>query len=74
MSGFTGLGRLLIIFGAVLVVTGLLVLGLGKFTNLGRLPGDILIKKGNLTFFFPLVTCILLSLVLTLIINLITRR
>ena len=61
------LGKLLFITGLVLAVVGLLLwTGVGKGW-LGRLPGDINYTKGNFSFHFPLVTCILLSLVLTII-------
>ncbi|EFI35624.1 conserved hypothetical protein [Desulfonatronospira thiodismutans ASO3-1] len=61
-------GKILIIIGLVLAAVGLLVLLRDKlpFTP-GRLPGDILIKRENFTFYFPLGTCILISAVLTLI-------
>jgi len=52
--------------GAVIFVIGLVMFLLGK-TNIGALPGDIVIKKGNFTFFFPVVTCIIISVVLSLI-------
>ena len=58
------MGRLLIGAGVVLVLVGLLVqMGL----PLGRLPGDIRIQRGNSTFYFPIVTCIVVSIVLTLL-------
>ena len=61
------LGKLLFITGIVLAVVGLLLwTGAGKGW-LGKLPGDINYTKGNFSFHFPLVTCILLSLLLTLI-------
>ena len=46
----------------------------GRFLPLGRLPGDIYIQRGNFTFYFPLVSGLLLSLILTLIVNLLGRR
>lgn len=62
------MGRLLIAAGIVLVVAGLAVqLGLPGFLPLGRLPGDIIIRRGNATFYFPFVTCIVVSVVLTII-------
>ncbi len=67
-------GKLLIVIGCVLIVSGALFLMAGKIPGLGRLPGDITIKKENFTFYFPLTTCILLSLALTLIFFLINRR
>lgn len=63
----------MIIGGAILIILGLLfplILKLG----LGRLPGDILIKKGSFTFYFPVVTSIVLSILLTFILNVVFRR
>jgi len=58
------MGRLLIAAGVILVLVGFLVqMGL----PIGRLPGDITIQRGNSTFYFPIVTCIVVSIVLTLI-------
>ncbi|MEP7363049.1 MAG: DUF2905 domain-containing protein [Acidobacteriota bacterium] len=60
-------GRFLILAGALLVLAGGLLLLAGKLNlPLGRLPGDIIWRGKNTTFYFPLVTCILTSLVLTL--------
>jgi uncharacterized protein YybS (DUF2232 family) len=60
-------GKFLVIVGVVIVVVGLLLWsGVGK-SWLGRLPGDIHYTKGNFSFHFPIVTCLLLSLVLTFI-------
>jgi len=56
--------RVLIVAGVVLVAAGIL-LKLG--VPIGRLPGDIVVRKGNSTFYFPIVTCIVVSVVLTLI-------
>jgi membrane protein implicated in regulation of membrane protease activity len=68
------IGKLLIIVGGFIVVVGLvLVLGL-RIPFLGRLPGDISVDRGNVHFYFPIVTCLLLSLVLTLLLNLFFRR
>ena len=58
------MGRVLIVAGLVLVGIGLLIqLGL----PLGRLPGDIAIKRGNSTFYFPIVTCVIVSVLLSLL-------
>ena len=68
------IGRLLIIIGGFILVVGLfLALGL-RIPFLGKLPGDISIDRGNVHFYFPIVTCLLLSLVLTLLLNLFFRR
>ncbi len=55
----------------VLGVVGLLLIIMGNVPFLGKLPGDLVIRRGGVTFFFPIVTCILLSVVLTVLINLI---
>jgi len=68
--------------GKFLILTGLLLVGLGLLLTvapklpfpLGRLPGDILIQRERFTFAFPIVTCLLLSLLLTLLLNLFFRR
>lgn len=59
--------KLLIVMGVVLVVVGVIWMLGGRWFNLGRLPGDIVIDKGNFKFYFPIVTCIVISVVLTLI-------
>jgi hypothetical protein len=61
------IGKLLIVFGLVIVGAGLILLLSDKIPWLGKLPGDIVIKRDNFTFFFPLATCILISIVLSLI-------
>jgi hypothetical protein len=65
-----GLDRILIIAGIALLAAGLLLhySHLVPFLNLGHLPGDIRIKRGSLSFYFPLTTCILLSILLSLVI------
>ena len=67
-------GKILVFFGVLLVVFGALLLLLGR-TNLplGRLPGDILYRGRNTTFYFPFTTCILLSAVLSLVLYVIGR-
>jgi len=69
----TEIGKLFLISGIVLSVVGLIFLLGAKIPGLGRLPGDIFIKKGNVTFFFPIVTCILISIIVTLILSLFRR-
>ncbi|OUQ85946.1 hypothetical protein B5G50_24035 [Brevibacillus brevis] len=58
--------KLLIIGGAALIVIGLLWQVGGRFLPLGRLPGDIVVEKENVKFYFPIVTCIVISIVLSL--------
>jgi hypothetical protein len=70
-----GLGRILMVAGAVLLVAGvLLTLGERLPLKLGRLPGDILIRGKNSTFYFPVVTCLLVSVLLSLVMWLFQRR
>ena len=64
------MGRFLVIAGVVLVVLGALLLAAPKLPWLGRLPGDLTWRRGNFTFYFPLGTCILLSVILTLVLYL----
>ncbi len=61
------LGKMLFILGLVLVVAGAILWKTGALGGLGKLPGDIFVQKGNSTFYFPVVTCIVISLVLTLL-------
>lgn len=74
MGGFESLGRILLLIGVVLALLGGLLLLVGKVPFLGRLPGDIVIERKNFTFYFPLATSILLSIVLTLLLSLFGRR
>ncbi len=71
---FNILGKYLIIFGIICLVLGLVFIIAPKLPFLGRLPGDIYIKRENFSFYFPLVTSILLSIILTIILNLIRRK
>ena len=66
------LSRWLIAIGLVLVVVGLLWPWLSTL-GLGRLPGDIAIERGNFTFYFPIVTCLIVSIVLSLVFWLMNR-
>jgi len=68
------IGKLLIIVGGFIVVVGLVLFFGLRIPFLGRLPGDISLDRGNVHFYFPIVTCLLLSLVLTLLLNLFFRR
>jgi len=69
-----GLGRLLIVLGLVLVALGVLVSFAGRLPfRLGRLPGDIYIHGKNSTFYFPVVTCIILSVVFSVVMWILRR-
>jgi hypothetical protein len=67
-------GKLLLVFGVLLVLAGLALMLVGRVPWLGRLPGDIHIERGSWTFYFPLATSLVLSVVLTLILWIIGRR
>lgn len=68
------LGKVLILFGVVLAVVGLLLVLFGRtHLPLGRLPGDIVYRGKSSTFYFPIVTCIVLSAVLSLVLYVIGR-
>ena len=68
-----GLGRLLIIAGGLLLAGGVLLVLLGQIPFFGRLPGDIAIERERFSFFFPLASMLILSLILTILINIILR-
>ena len=66
------IGKLLLVAGLALAVIGA-VFVVGSRFGLGHMPGDISVSRGNFSFFFPVVTCIVVSIVLTLVINVILR-
>lgn len=68
------LARVLLIFGAVLILIGLILMVSPKIPFLGKLPGDFLFKKDGFTFYFPLATSIIISVILTIFINIFLRR
>ena len=70
---FQGVGKILILGGAFLAFLGLLLVFWQRIPFLGRLPGDIFVNKGSFQFFFPIVTCIIISIALTIILNLVIR-
>jgi len=67
------MAKAIILIGAVLVAVGLLMLLFQKTTFLGKLPGDILIKRENFTLYFPLTTGIIISIVISLILYLLGK-
>jgi len=73
-TAMSELGRALIVLGVVIAVVGLVLVFFGRVPWIGRLPGDIHVQRGNWTFYFPLGTSILLSILLTLVLWLIGRR
>ena len=71
---FDSVGKLLIVLGVVLALVGGLLLFVGKVPFLGRLPGDIVIRRENWSLYFPLTTSLLISIVLTVLVALFSRR
>ena len=67
MGAMHDFGKLLFILGLVLVVAGAVLWKTGGLGGLGRLPGDIFVQRGGSTFYFPLVTCLVVSAVLSLL-------
>lgn len=63
------LGKMLLILGLSLAAVGLLFMFGPKIPFLGKMPGDIVVRRGNFTFYFPLATCIILSLIITFIVS-----
>jgi hypothetical protein len=74
MNELSNIGRFLILIGFVLIIFGLVISFAGKISWLGKLPGDIYVQRKNFTFYFPLATSILISIILSLILWLLNRR
>ncbi|HHY11287.1 MAG TPA: DUF2905 domain-containing protein [Firmicutes bacterium] len=74
VPGWGDFGRMLMITGALLLALGVLLSFGGRLLKLGRLPGDIVVRRGNFTFYFPLMTSILLSLGLIVLLWLFRKR
>ena len=74
MEGMDGVGRLLIIGGVAMALVGVVLVVAPNIPFLGRLPGDIRIEGENAVVFIPLGTMLLVSIVLTIVLNLISRR
>jgi len=68
------LGRFLVLLGTVALSLGGVLLLADRLPWFGRLPGDVVVRRGPVTFYFPLVTSLLVSLVLTILLNLFGRR
>jgi hypothetical protein len=68
------LGRSLVVLGVVLVAVGLVLTLAPRIPWLGRLPGDIHIERDHVSFHFPLVTCLVVSAIATLVLNLLSRK
>jgi hypothetical protein len=73
MGDWSSFGKILIGIGIFIIALGLIIWGMGKFFNIGRLPGDIFYQRGNFTIYFPIVSCIIISIILTVILNIFNR-
>ena len=73
-DGIQHIGKMLLLIGIIVAAIGGLLIIAGRISWFGRLPGDILIQKKNFTFYFPLATSVLISIVLTLLFWLLGRR
>ena len=74
MMPLSGFGKLLMLFGGMLIIVGAALVLAEKTPWLGRLPGDIYVQRRNFTFYFPLTTSILISVVLSLVLYVLSRR
>ena len=74
MLGFGPLGKMLILLGVFIILIGIFLLIGDRIPWLGKLPGDFVIRKKNFTFYFPLATSIIISIILTIILNLFNRK
>jgi len=73
-DGIQQIGRFFILLGLIISAIGALLLLSGKISWLGRLPGDIIMQKKNFTFYFPLATSIIISIILTLLFWILGRK
>ena len=67
------IGKSLVFAGIAIIVVGLVLWGFSSVPYVGKLPGDIYIRRGNSTFYFPIVTCILISIIATIFLSLMRR-
>jgi uncharacterized membrane-anchored protein YitT (DUF2179 family) len=72
MNSMSDIGKILIAVGALIVIIGLVMVFAGRL-GVGRLPGDFVVRRGNFTFYFPLATSIILSIVISFIFWLMRR-
>lgn len=66
-------GKMFLLIGVIMLLLGGIMLAGGKLFGLGRLPGDIFIQRGNFSFYFPVVTCIIVSILLTIMFSIFRR-
>jgi DUF2905 family protein len=68
------LGKMMIVLGVVIALVGVILLVAGRVPWIGRLPGDVFIQRGNWSFYFPIATSLVISVLLTVVLWLIGRR
>jgi hypothetical protein len=73
VPGLDPFGKILMGLGGLLFILGALLTFGGRLFRFGRLPGDILVQRGNFTFYFPILTCLILSIILSLIMRVFRR-
>ena len=73
MSAFGGVGKLLVLAGVFLILFGVLFIFWERIPYLGRLPGDFVIQRGSFRVFIPVVTCVIISVILTVVVNIVLR-
>ena len=74
MEPFGGFGKTLILLGAVLMILGAAIVLAPKIPLLGKLPGDVHLRGKNWSFYFPVATCVVISVLLTILLNLFSRK
>lgn len=67
MQDFSAFGKILVVLGILIAILGIFIIMAGKIPYIGRLPGDIYIRRKNFTFYFPLATSIIISIVLSIL-------
>ena len=67
------IGKSLVFAGIAIIVVGLLLWGFSSVPFIGKMPGDIYVRRGNFTFYFPIVTCVLISIIATIFLSLMRR-
>jgi hypothetical protein len=73
MGDMSSIGKMLIFLGIILMGIGVVFFLANKIPWIGRLPGDVYVKRGNLSFYFPIATCILISIIISAIFWLLGR-
>ncbi len=74
MTDFSSLGRMMMVVGALFFLVGLFLFWGPKIPYLGRLPSDLFVQRKGFSLYFPVVTCVVLSILATLILHIISRR